>query len=100
MRDEDTRPGSGNNLIDRSGRNPLSFGEREALAAQAKNRRLGDGNLPGDDDAARIRMASSDPRRRETASFQNLVEKHHDPLTRPPSIFENPEATHVSRSRR
>jgi hypothetical protein len=49
------------NLIDRSGRGPLSYGERQALAMQAKNQRLGAGNLPEDDDAARIRDASSDP---------------------------------------
>ena len=47
MRDEDTRPGSGNNLIDRTGRGgALSYGEKCALAQQRKNRGS-EGMAPG-----------------------------------------------------
>jgi hypothetical protein len=42
MRDEDRR-GSSSNLISRDGRGPLSYGEKQALAQQAKNQRTSEG---------------------------------------------------------
>jgi hypothetical protein len=35
--------GGGTNLISRDGRGPLSWGEKQALAMQAKNRRVSEG---------------------------------------------------------
>ncbi len=46
MRPEDVRPGTGNNVIDSSGRNPLSFGEKCALEMQRRNRGS-EGMAPG-----------------------------------------------------
>jgi hypothetical protein len=55
MRDEDYRRGSGSNLISAESRGPLGWGEKQALAMQAKNRRLSDGNKPEDDERAHMR---------------------------------------------
>jgi hypothetical protein len=46
MRDEDHRPDGAGNLISKEGRGPLGWGEKQALAMQAKNQRLSEGPAP------------------------------------------------------
>jgi hypothetical protein len=59
MRSEDKR-GHSSNLISREGRGgPLCFGEKEALAMQAKNRRLSDDMTPGQFEEANLKRIST-----------------------------------------
>ena len=69
-------------FIDGSGRGALSFGEREAPRRKRRTGASAMAICPATTMPLRVRMASTDPGGVKTASFQNLVEKHHDPLTR------------------
>jgi hypothetical protein len=56
MRPEDK---SGASLIDRSGRGPLCFGEKESLAQQRRNR-ADDGKTPGQVEEQTLRAITTD----------------------------------------
>jgi hypothetical protein len=48
-----------NGKIDTADRGPLGDGEKRVIKQEHRNRAL-DGNLPGDDDAARLRSVATD----------------------------------------
>jgi hypothetical protein len=50
---------SNDGKIDSSGRGPLGWGEQQALAMQAKNRRLSDGMRPGEFEADNLRSIAT-----------------------------------------